>query len=302
MAKLLISLDGVPVGERAIDKQRLSIGRRAGNDIVLDHIGVSGEHAVLVSVLNDTYLEDLQSTNGTTVNGAGVDRQLLRHGDCIEIGQHRLQYLGAVAPLRQAADFEKTMVINRLPGKARPVPREGPGAMAWHAGLHEAPELAVMARERPAGPMPSPMAADPATGTLRAAGMPPAASPGGFPILPSDAIAELEAQAARQAAAALAQAAAIARPAPLAGARLQVLNGNAAGRILVISKPLSTIGRPGSQVVVLSRRGDGYYLAQVDGAEPARLNGSALAPRAVALGAHDVLEVAGVKMEFFFAP
>jgi hypothetical protein len=83
-------------------------------------------------------------------------------------------------------------------------------------------------------------------------------------------------------------------------ARLQVLNGTAAGRILEISKPLTTIGRPDDQVAVISRRSDGYYLAQVDGERPARLNGVTLAPHAVALQPHDILEIAGVKLEFFF--
>ena len=117
MAKLVITLDGAQVGEVPIEKERITIGRRAENDIQLDHIAVSGQHAAVVTILNDSFLEDLGSTNGTLVNGDAIRKRFLRDGDLIEIGRHRLRFVGDVVTTREAADFEKTMVLNR-PGSA----------------------------------------------------------------------------------------------------------------------------------------------------------------------------------------
>src|ERR1700693_2671145 len=112
MAKLIMSLDNAVIREVPLDKERVTIGRKAHNDIQIDNLAVSGEHALIVTILNDSFLEDLGSTNGTLVNGAPVKKHILQTNDVIEIGKYKLKFVSE-QPVGQAAaaDFEKTMVL-----------------------------------------------------------------------------------------------------------------------------------------------------------------------------------------------
>ncbi len=94
MPKMIVSLDGVVIKEVQLSKDRTSLGRRPYNDIVIDNLAVSGEHAVLQMSGGEVYVEDLNSTNGTYVNGKTVKKQLLQNGDFVEIGKYRIQYAG----------------------------------------------------------------------------------------------------------------------------------------------------------------------------------------------------------------
>ncbi|HQR59570.1 MAG TPA: FHA domain-containing protein, partial [Azonexus sp.] len=93
MPRLVLSLDGVVLREVGLTKDRTTIGRRSHNDIVIDNLAVSGEHAVIYSTAGEVYLEDLGSTNGTTVNGQPIKKHLLQSGDAVEIGKYRLKFL-----------------------------------------------------------------------------------------------------------------------------------------------------------------------------------------------------------------
>ncbi len=313
MAKLLITLDGAQVGEIDVNKERISIGRRADNDIQLDHIAVSGQHAVVVSILNDSFLEDLGSTNGTLVNGAAVRKHFLRNGDLVEIGRHRLRYIGDQVAPREASDFEKTMVLNRPLATAAVAPvagvmsatfanpapadsgRDVGGAIAalMESQLSLQSHFAISSGPVLAGGGATALAASTSNAASTAVGLLPTAIPAAAPsILPAPATVAVAAGPAIAAVPAL--------PADPQHASLQVLNGTAAGRLLALGKPLTTIGRPGIQVAVVSRRGGGHFLAQVEGTTPVVLNGAAVPAHAVALNAHDVIEIAGVKLEFFF--
>ena len=95
MAKLILSMDGLVLKEIALNKERLSIGRKPHNDIQIDNLAISGEHAVVVTILNDSFLEDLNSTNGTLVNGQPIKKHILRNNDVIELGKYKLKYMGA---------------------------------------------------------------------------------------------------------------------------------------------------------------------------------------------------------------
>ena len=107
MPKMIVSIDGVVIKEVQLTKDRTSLGRRPYNDIVIDNLAVSGEHAVLQMSGNEVYLEDLNSTNGTYVNGKAVKKQLLQNSDTVEIGKYKIKYVNEAA----SAGFEKTMVI-----------------------------------------------------------------------------------------------------------------------------------------------------------------------------------------------
>ena len=121
MPKMIVSIDGVVIKEVQLSKDRTTLGRRPYNDIVIDNLAVSGEHAVLLMTGNEVYLEDLNSTNGTYVNGKAVKKQLLQNSDTVEIGKYKIKYINEVA----GAGFEKTMIFK--PGA---VGMPAPGAAA----------------------------------------------------------------------------------------------------------------------------------------------------------------------------
>ncbi|MEI6027139.1 MAG: FHA domain-containing protein [Betaproteobacteria bacterium] len=98
MSKLVISLDGVVVREASIAKEKTTLGRRPYNDIVIDNLAVSGEHAMFHMMGPEVFIEDLKSTNGTYVNGAVVKRQRLAYDDVIEIGKYKIKFLAEGQP------------------------------------------------------------------------------------------------------------------------------------------------------------------------------------------------------------
>ncbi|MEY8877172.1 MAG: FHA domain-containing protein [Leptothrix sp. (in: b-proteobacteria)] len=113
MPKLVVSLDGVVIKEVQLTKDKTTLGRRPYNDIVIDNLAVSGEHAVLQMVAQDVYIEDQNSTNGTYINGRAVKKQLLQHNDTVEIGKYKIKYL-----VDEGGDYEKTMILK--PGQMPP--------------------------------------------------------------------------------------------------------------------------------------------------------------------------------------
>src|SRR5215212_10061239 len=106
MGKLVVSLDGVVIREVQITKDKTTLGRRPYNDIVIDNLAVSGEHAVLQMTGSDVFIEDLNSTNGTYINGKAAKKQLLNHNDTVEIGKYKIKFL-----LDEGFDYEKTMIL-----------------------------------------------------------------------------------------------------------------------------------------------------------------------------------------------
>ena len=112
MAKLILSMDGLVLKEIPLTKERTTIGRKPNNDVQIDNLAVSGEHAVIVTILNDSFLEDLGSTNGTVVNSAQIKKHFLQNNDVIELGKYKLKYISEGGqPAAAAADFEKTRLI-----------------------------------------------------------------------------------------------------------------------------------------------------------------------------------------------
>jgi len=119
MAKLVLSLDGVVIKEVQLTKDKTTLGRRPYNDIVIDNLAVSGEHAVLQMIGAEVFIEDLNSTNGTYINGKAVKKQQLRANDVVEVGKYKIKFLAD-----EHQDYEKTMIFK--PGQSLP----GAGGMA----------------------------------------------------------------------------------------------------------------------------------------------------------------------------
>jgi FHA domain len=115
MARLVLSLDSQVMAEYNMNKERYTIGRLPDNDIRIDNPAVSGHHSLIINILNDSFLEDLNSTNGTYVNGKLIKKHALQHGDVVTVGHHQLRF---VEDDEAQDEFEKTMVIQP---SARPV-------------------------------------------------------------------------------------------------------------------------------------------------------------------------------------
>ena len=258
MAKLILSMDGLVLKEIQLTKERTTIGRKPHNDIQIDNLAVSGEHAVLVTILADSFLEDLGSTNGTMVNGQSVKKHFMQNNDVIEMGKYKLKYVADTAPAGAAkADFEKTMILR--PGAMRPAPA-APVAATAGASVDS----------------PAPIAASAAPLMAKAGETQRNAAPVAMPPSPTASV-----------------------PAQKIG-MLRILSGAIAGRELELIKPLTTFGKPGVQVAVLTRRPQGYFVTHVEGANQPSVNGQSIGTAPHALKDHDLIELAGVKMEFFY--
>ena len=220
MGKLVVSLDGVVIKEVQITKDKTTLGRRPYNDIVIDNLAVSGEHAVLQMVGADVFIEDLNSTNGTYINGKAIKKQLLTHNDTVEIGKYKIKYL-----VEDGTDYEKTMIMK--PGMAAPATTSGYSPTVGYGAS-------------------------------------------GFGNL----------------------------GASTAPAAIKVLNGAAAGREVMLSKVVTTVGKPGVQVASITKRPGGYVLAHVEGALRPTVNGNPLIGETVHLKNGDVIELAGTQMQF----
>lgn len=216
MGKIIISRDGVVEQEIPLSRERMTIGRRSRNNVVLSHVAVSGEHAVITTIRDESFLEDLRSTNGTFVNGHRIGKHFLQHLDAIKIAKYRIQYL---------ADGQH----------AAPTAAPLTGAVA------EAPTVPVAPRQ-----------------------------PRAEAVVPLLAVL----------------------------GHIEVLNGANAGKQLALTKPLTTLGRPGVQVIVISRAAEGYAVAHVEGDAVTLLNGTALGSQAQRLKDGDVIDLSGTKMAF----
>lgn len=245
MAKLQFSLDGNSLGEFELNKERITIGRRPANDIHIDNLAVSGEHAVITTIGNDSFLEDMNSTNGTLVNNKPIKKHVLHHSDIIEFGKYQLVYVNqaqANMPPNQGG-FENTVVMR--PAKL---------AVADDETTKIAQETVAVEK-----------VAEPITEST-----------------PPEAIkASVE-------------------NAPKLG-RLKMLNGTNSGREMVLNKALATLGKPGAQVAVITKRPNGYFITHVEGENLPSINGQKIGPQAYALSENDIIDIAGLKMEFFLA-
>jgi hypothetical protein len=255
----------------------MTIGRKAHNDIAIDNLAVSGEHAAIVTILHDSFLEDLDSTNGLEVNGKPTKKHFLQNNDVIEIGKYKLKYINDQVTQTSPADFEKTMVLrapvkHATPSPGANKPAEMHGFMQTQAGSKPTHEEAVDSTGKFEAHQPT---------------VPAAHAQAVAPAKP--------AQPAVSASAAAPQAGA-----PKQVAVVQVLTGPNAGKELELVKNLTTLGKPGMQVAVLTRRPHGFFITHVEGENFPLVNGQALTNQSHQLNEHDVIELAGVKMEFYF--
>ncbi|MGB5247683.1 MAG: FHA domain-containing protein [Woeseia sp.] len=265
MARLILSLDSQVLAEYNMSKERYTIGRLPDNDVRIDNPAVSGHHSLIINILNDSFLEDLNSTNGTYVNGKLVKKHALQHGDVITIGHHQLRFSDQQINEPAQDEFEKTMVI---PASKQNAVHLAKAERAAEKAEAERRTSAAAERTDVKVDMPAPRR-EPASHTSTAAGIDPSAAPIALPL-----------------------------------GKLQVLSGSFAGRELELTKALTTLGRPGVQVAAITRRAEGYFVVHVESGKEGDfplVNGEPIGAQARKLKENDILQLAGVKMGFFAA-
>jgi pSer/pThr/pTyr-binding forkhead associated (FHA) protein len=279
MARLILSLDSQVLAEYNMTKERYTVGRLPDNDVRIDNPAVSGHHSLIINILNDSFLEDLNSTNGTYVNGKLIKKHALQHSDVITIGHHQLRFADEQSNDTEQDEFEKTMVIpagQQDAGQLAKAEAAAEKAAAETAAAQHAPdnsdaaaavkldaEEAAALDEKPKEPDPD----EQVSPTETSHGVDPASAPTALPM-----------------------------------AKLQVLSGAFAGRELELTKALTTLGRPGVQVAAITRRAEGYYIVHVESGKEddfPLVNGIPIGAQARLLQDNDVLQLAGVKMGFF---
>lgn len=243
MPKLILSMDGLVLKEIVLNKERTSIGRKPVNDIQIDNLSISGQHAVITRILGDAFLEDLNSTNGTYVNGQPVKKHVLHNNDVIELGKYRIKYLVDTSTLGVSG----TELVDTA--SLKPF------------------EIGTL---NPAEPLPA------GTNTVRTRNMQSSAGSAGVSTSVGHLLEHLGV--------------------------VQVLTGVNAGQELELSKPVTTLGKPGYQVAVITRREKGYFITHVEGKVFPQVNGEQIHAQAYRLNDHDIIEIAGVKMEFYLRP
>ncbi len=232
MAMILISFNGKKDNKHPLNKEITTIGRKNDNDILLDNLATSAHHAKITTILNDSFIEDLGSTNGTLLNGEKITKNILANGDIIKIGNHEIKYVNKEAI--PYTDFEKTMIINTaLHGL-----KETEGSEQIHQSVGKI-------------------------------------------------IAEISTTDAGQ-------------KNPKKGI-IHLNSGINEGHELVLTKILTTLGKPGVQVAAITRRPTGYFLVHIDGGDNGKkpnVNNKTIESTSFLLSHNDKVEIAGVQMTF----
>ena len=233
MASITVTLEGKLLREVALNKERITIGRRPHNDIVLDMRAVSAEHAAIITILHDSFLEDLNSTNGTQVNGLPVRKHFLQDQDVIQLAKYEIRYrsdqpLAAHSP--SSTTHDDTAFPNTLS-----VAHHGDAALTHaNADADADADAGMLGHDASAAAMPV----------------------------------------------------------------IKVLTGPNAGQEIPIVKSLTTIGRPGVQVAVITRRPHGFLLTHVEGEEYPLVDGVSIGTSAHPIVSGDVVNLSGTELEF----
>lgn len=239
-------------GERLLDRERIRIGRRADNELVLDDLSVSSEHALVITIRNDSFIQDLNSMNGVRVNGRLIRHHHLQDGDEVSIGTFTLRYVHE--PWVEPAPSWRAPAT-------RPLKEDTVRAVAPEAG-NTLFDVAV---------------------------------PGELALTRELADTRIEASPSADAPTTL-----LGEPRPAGVGHLRLLAGPGAGRETALTRAVTTLGKPGIQTAIISRRGGSYFLTFAEGDSYPQVNGVEVGATPHPLNDHDILDVAGTRLEFFY--
>ena len=295
--KLIVSLDEKIVDEIPIEKEVITIGRRTDNDLCLDNLAISGYHSQISTVLDDCFLEDLNSTNGTFVNSQIVKKHALKDGDIIDIGNHRIKYVNHLAASSANSEFEKTLImtansernnrfsdeqeLDKLEQEINALEDDIVDATDETQSHEKLPEISLpeddhdietnkdLEPEKPKSEKFDSVVAAPKKEKVSKT---------------EESDFEINSQ-----------------PASSRTGRIQILNGKNSGKEIALDKSLTTVGKPDVAVVGITKRSDEYFIIHIDGNAntPSKLNGEVIEGKAQPLEDHDIIDVAGIKLEFF---
>ncbi len=327
MGKLVLMLPDGTTLDVPLGKERMMIGRRADNDVCLPYPAVSGEHASVVTILADSFLEDLGSTNGTLVNGKPIVKHFLRDHDRIEIGRQRMVYMSDdnahVDPLPVDVIPNRLLGLEARVESARPTPSSAvppAGNVRGRAAkppLLADPDVQEQKLPEPAAQVVPRQEALPARSHFPDRRPPPTrrdtdkrlaawAAEWAAPTGKTDTDAGSIDTSAEPIDASRAQTGSemtgltnpvvtsvSATPEPI----VRVLSGRNFGRAVRFNKDELSVGRAGVQVVVVRKVGAAFMLVPIEGTQPPCINGTPVAPEGMALHLGDTFEVAGVRLE-----
>jgi pSer/pThr/pTyr-binding forkhead associated (FHA) protein len=268
VSKLVLRVPGGGTRDIRLDRDRITIGRRPDNDVHLPYPAVSADHAAVITVREDSFLEDLQSTNGTLVNGKRITKHFLRDHDQIDVGRVQFVYL---------LNDEELVEATQSDVDARQVPMDSGWAAASSAEQDGEEENARIEKSSVKGydvEQVDDLLAhlmDSSSDTAVAVDIPPAVS-------------SVTAQSAS-------------RAAPVAGVYLEVVNGPNAGQIAAMTKREFVLGRAGAAKAVIRREGETFiFLPRSDAT--CTVNGQRVPSEGVRISFGDAIEVGGVKLHF----
>ncbi len=267
MAKLIFLLDGNVLNEFVLSKERMTIGRRSSNDIHIDNLAISGQHAELITVGEGSTLVDLNSTNGTLVNDTPIKKQLLQANDVVRLGKYELKYINLPEVNKpEDSGFADTMMIN-----PNEVNAEAEGIVQKQADLKRSPTPIQTEEDVPAE-------------------NPPAAPE--FDAENSDEKLLVEERV-------------VAKPfieksiKPTENIpRLEVIDGEGVGNQILLNRAMVKVGTQCQQLAVITKREGNYFISHVSGDHQPLINNQLISTQGHVLKNHDVIDVDGVKMEF----
>ncbi|MDI9346989.1 MAG: FHA domain-containing protein [Methylacidiphilales bacterium] len=244
--KLVITIDTKSFGEFELTKSITTIGRKSDNDIPINYPLVSSKHCQILSVSSDWFIEDLNSTNGTCINGKIIKKSGLQNNDVISIGNCEIKFLNIADSDSSEDESDATVIYTN-----QQIPKANPSAIP----NFQAQNSNITSQKNSSS---TDFSKNSSTSTV------------------------------------------VSNSSSVKG-KLQILNGVNSGKEMELQKQLTTIGKPGVQVAALTKRAQGYFIIHVDG--PANsfptVNGKSIGTQAHQLNDHDLIEVAGIKMEFF---
>lgn len=253
MSKLIISdAAGTIMRECQLDRERIRIGRKPENEVQLDDLSVSNEHALVTTIRNDSFIQDLNSMNGVRVNGRLVKHHHLQAGDEISIAAFTLKYVHEPWVMPDSS---------------------------WTAPQTEAMKQATIRAVAPqSGETLFDLDVRSDLGITR--DLADTEIQGKSPLdHPTTILAETR---------------------PLGAGFVRLVAGPGSGREAQLARPVTTLGKPGIQTAVISRRSGGYFLTYVEGTSYPQVNGVEVGATPYPLNDHDILDIAGTRLEFFY--
>jgi predicted component of type VI protein secretion system len=279
MSKLVLHIPGGGTRDIKLDRDRITIGRRADNDVHLPYPAVSAEHAAIITVLEDSFLEDLQSTNGTLVNGKRVVKHFLRNRDTVDVGRVQLIYLinddEVIVPLEREVAMEAAASANAERARIDVAPNEIDEQFVRKAAAAKVVEDAELT------PVDSLLAElmDSDSDTSIAVDARPTISAVSEASDPTIGGEESRSKA-------------------VLGVYVEVMNGPNAGQIAAMTRHEFVLGQRGATKAVIRHDEDGFCLVPVDPDAVSSVNGSRVGPQGARLAFGDTIKVSGVVLRF----